>query len=332
MTCRIGINGCGRTGRTALRHALTLPDVQVVALNDVMDIDDLAYMVKYDSVHGLLGEKIHYTDLTLTIGQLEISYFSLPEPGQIPWGSVDVDVVIESSGMFRSQEKASQHLEAGASKVLISAPSDDAQVTVVPGVNDGAYDRERHDVVSMASCTTNSLAPVAKVLNDRFGVDFMMITTVHAYTASQSLMDKPIRKCRRGRAGALSLIPTSTGASRATERVLPELSGKIEGMAIRVPVPDGSVTDIVAGIQRKVTAEEINASLRSASREPPLDGVMTVTKDEVVSVDIVGDPHSAIIDGPSTRVLDGRVAKILSWYDNEWGYSRRLAEFASRLV
>ena len=239
--------------------------------------------------------------------------------------------MIESTGALRGRKDAAGHLQGGARKVLISAPSDDVDVTIVPGVNDAQYDPARHHVLSMASCTTNSLAPVAKVLHEHFGIARLLITTVHAYTTSQSIMDKPTRKRRRGRAGALSMIPTSTGAAQATALVLPELAGKVDGMAIRVPVPDGSVTDIVAQLERSTSAQEINARLREAAARPPLHGILAVSDDELVSVDIIGNPHSSIVDAPSTMVLGGTMAKVLAWYDNEWGYACRLAELAGRL-
>jgi glyceraldehyde 3-phosphate dehydrogenase len=332
MTRKLGINGCGRTGRAALRRALELPGVEIAALNDVVDLSDLAYLLKYDSVHGVWPQEISHRQRTLKIGDRRIPVFSESEPGKIPWKSVGVETAIESTGRFRGRAKAAGHLEAGAAKVLISAPSDDADVTVVPGVNEEDYDRERHHVVSMASCTTNSLAPVAMLLQRRFGLRFLFVTTVHAYTTSQSLLDKPMRKRRRGRAGAVSMIPTTTGAAKATERVLPELEGKMDGMAIRVPVPDGSVTDIVAHLDAETTVEELNALFREAAAEPPLQGILAIAEEELVSVDIVGNPHSAVVDAPATRVLQGRAAKVLVWYDNEWGYSSRLAEFAGRLV
>jgi glyceraldehyde 3-phosphate dehydrogenase (phosphorylating) len=331
MTCRIGINGFGRIGRMVLRHALTLPDVEVVAINDLAHIGDLAYLLKYDSVHGLFPGEVSHDDHTMLVCGQTIRFSSEKEPGKIPWGQAGVEVVIESSGALRGRKDAAGHLQSGARKVLISAPSDDVDVTLVPGVNDGRYDPARHHVLSMASCTTNSLAPVAKVLHEHFGIARLLITTVHAYTTSQSIMDKPTRKRRRGRAGALSMIPTSTGAAQATALVLPELAGKVDGMAIRVPVPDGSVTDIVTQLERSTSAEEINARLREAAGRPPLHGILAVSDDELVSVDIIGNPHSSIVDAPSTMVLGGTMAKVLAWYDNEWGYACRLAELAGRL-
>jgi len=244
---------------------------------------------------------------------------------------VGADIIIESTGAFRGREAAAQHLQGGGRKVIISAPSSDPDVTLVLGVNDDTYDPTKHDVISMASCTTNSLAPVAKVLQEQFGIVHLFITTVHAYTSSQSIMDKPTRHRRRGRAGALSMIPTTTGAARATALVLPQLAGKLDGIAIRVPVPNGSVTDIVANLEKATSAEEINAQLLEASQKPPLQGILEVNDDQVVSSDIIGNPHSSIVDAPSTNVLDGTMVKLLAWYDNEWGYSCRLVDLAGRL-
>lgn len=332
MTCRIGINGFGRIGRMVLRRALTLPDVEVVAINDRAQLGDLAYLLKYDSVHGLFAGEVSHTEQALLVNGTAIQYSTETAASHIPWGQAGVDVVIEATGALRGRKDAAGHLQAGAKKVVISAPSNDVDATIVPGVNETQYDSARHHVISMASCTTNSLAPVAKVLQEQFGIAYLLMTTVHAYTASQSILDKPTRHRRRGRAGALSMIPTSTGAAQATALVIPELAGKMDGMAIRVPVPDGSVTDMVVTLQTATTAEEINARLREAAQRPPLQGILAVSDDDLVSVDIIGNPHSAIVDAPSTMVLGGTMAKLLSWYDNEWGYACRLAELAPRLI
>lgn len=332
MICRIGINGFGRIGRMVLRRALTLPDVEVVAMNDRAHLGDLAYLLKYDSVHGLFPGEVSHNEQALLVNGTAIQYSTETEASKIPWGQAGVDVVIEATGALRGRKDAAGHLQAGAKKVVISAPSDDVDATIVPGVNETQYDSARHHVISMASCTTNSLAPVAKVLLEQFGISHLFMTTVHAYTASQSILDKPTRHRRRGRAGALSMIPTSTGAAQATALVIPELAGKMDGIAIRVPVPDGSVTDIVAALETSTTAEEINACLRDAAQRPPLQGILAVSDDELVSVDIIGNPHSAIVDALSTMVLGGTMAKLLSWYDNEWGYACRLAELAPRLI
>jgi len=325
---RIGINGFGRIGRCAMKLFLQKEHFRIVGINDLADIGDLAYLLKYDSVHGWYPSKVTNTDTALTIDEQEIPFFSEMDPAEIPWGKLGADVIIESTGAFRKRAKAAKHLEAGAKKVIISAPADDVDGMFVLGINEQSYDPAKHDIVSMASCTTNCIAPVAKVLNDHFGVEHIMFTTVHAYTASQTLMDKPMRKRRRGRAAALSIIPTTTGAAIAATRVLPELEGRIDGMAMRVPVPDGSITDVVAMLRTNVSVESINATLRAASNEAGLKGILRVTDESIVSHDILGDPHSPIVDAKSTMILRDRVAKILAWYDNEWGYSARLVDFA----
>ena len=329
MPCRIGINGFGRIGRMVLRRTLTLPDVEVVAVNDRAHLGDLAYLLKYDSVHGLFPGEVTHAEQTLHVNGTAIQFSSEMEPAKIPWGQAGVNVVIESTGALRGRKDAAGHLHAGARKVVISAPSDDVDVTIVPGVNDTQYDSTRHHVLSMASCTTNSLAPVAKVLQDRFGIVHLFITTVHAYTASQSILDKPTRHRRRGRAGALSMIPTTTGAAKATALVIPALAGKMDGMAIRVPVPDGPSRTSWPSWPPRPAWRSMPASVRPPSG--PRQGILAVSDDELVSVDIIGNPHSAIVDAPATMVLNGTMAKVLSWYDNEWGYACRLAELAGRL-
>jgi len=328
VTIRVGINGFGRIGRCVLRRCIEKGGVTVVGINDLANLDDLAYLLKYDSVSGWYPKDVASNGSLLRVGGRRISFFSSPEPAQIPWKNVGADIVIESTGAFRSRLKAAGHLEAGARKVIISAPSDDADTMIVPGVNTDSYDPQSHQVISLASCTTNSLAPVAKVLNDTFGVEHLIFTTVHAYTSSQSLTDIPARHRRRGRAAALSIIPTTTGAAQAAERVLPELAGRMTGMAMRVPIPDGSITDIVAMLQKDTTPEEVNAALQQAAKQPGFKGILRVSDEALVSRDILGDSHSAIVDAGSTMVLRQRVAKVLSWYDNEWGYTSRLVDFA----
>ncbi|MCI0652035.1 MAG: type I glyceraldehyde-3-phosphate dehydrogenase [Planctomycetes bacterium] len=325
---RIGINGFGRIGRCVMRAAAKRGDVRVAGINDLAGVDELAYLLKYDSVHGWTPTPISNDASSITAGKERIPFFSSQDPAEIPWGKLGADVIIESSGAMRTRAQAAGHLRAGAKRVLISAPSDDADATLVVGVNDGTYEPERHHVISMASCTTNSLAPVAKVLHERFGVERLMITTVHAYTSSQSLMDTPVRKRRRGRAAALSIVPTTTGAARATAKVIPALAGRMDGMALRVPIPDGSVTDIVANLGRAVSADEVNRALMEAAAAAPLAGILRVSSEEIVSRDIIGDPHSAIVDAPSTMVLGERMVKLLVWYDNEWGYASRLCDLA----
>jgi glyceraldehyde 3-phosphate dehydrogenase len=325
---RVAVNGFGRIGRCTVKQMLERPELEVVAVNDLADPEDLAYLFKYDSVHGWYPKKVECHDGRLRVGKHELGFFAERDPAALPWAKLGVDVVIEATGLFRSREKAAAHLTAGAKRVIISAPSDDADGMFVLGVNDETFDHDQHHIVSMASCTTNCLAPVAKVLNDRFGVEHLMITTVHAYTSSQSLMDTPTRKRRRGRAAALSIVPTSTGAAVATGKVIPALAGRMDGMALRVPVPDGSITDIVATLARDVTVDEVNGALTEAASKAPLAGILRVSDEMLVSRDILGDPHSSIVDLDSTMVLRDRVIKVLSWYDNEWGYSARLTDFA----
>lgn len=325
---RVGINGFGRIGRCALKNLIKRPDCRVVGINDLADVGDLAYLLKYDSVHGWYSPKVENSSETIVVDGSPIRFFSEKDPSRIPWGEIGADIVIESTGAFRDREGAGKHLAGGAKRVIISAPAKDIDATFVMGVNHEDYDAGKHRVVSNASCTTNSLAPVAKVLHESFGIAHLMITTVHAYTSSQALMDTPVRKRRRGRAAALSIVPTTTGAARATALVIPELDGKMDGMALRVPVPDGSVTDITVTLEKDVTVEGIVDALVTASREERFRGVLRVSDEALVSRDIIGDPHSAIVDAESTMVLDKRVAKILVWYDNEWGYSSRLADLA----
>lgn len=327
---RVAINGLGRIGRLALRHYITNPpdDIEVVAGNDLTPIDDLAYLIRYDSVHGRAPFPIEHGPDYLQFGSKQIKVLNEKEPAKLPWKALGVDVVLECTGRFRGREDAGKHLEAGASKVIISAPSDDVDSTIVMGVNENSYDSQKHHVISNASCTTNSLAPVAKVLNDAFGIEYVMVTTTHAYTASQTLVDLPARKRRRGRAAAVSLIPSSTGAAKATALVIPELKGKMDAIAVRVPVPDGAITDVVAHFKKDVSVETVNAALKEAA-DGELKGILGYSEDELVSADIISDPHSGTIDATSTRVLINRVAKVLVWYDNEFGYSRRILDLAS---
>jgi glyceraldehyde 3-phosphate dehydrogenase len=324
---RLAINGFGRIGRCSFKQFLSDDRFDVVGVNDLSDHEELAYLLKYDSVHGWYPRKVSTSGDLLVVDGIEIPFTQEPDPSKLPWGDVGAEVVIESTGAMRTREDAAGHLEAGAERVVISAPSDDADATFVFGVNDDTYDPEKHFVVSNASCTTNCLAPVAKVLLDSFGVEHLMMTTIHAYTSSQSLMDQPTRKRRRGRAAALSIIPTTTGATKATARVIPELEGKMDGMAFRVPVEDGSVTDITALLGRNVTIDEVNGALAEAA-EGRMNGVLRVTDEALVSRDIIGDPHSSIVDAESTLLLQDNVVKIVSWYDNEWGYSARMVDMA----
>lgn len=334
---RIGINGFGRIGRNAFRAAIDSAgygkDFEIVAINDIAPIDSLAYMLKWDSIYGKLGKDVAVSGGSLVVGGRKLEVTQVKDPGEIPWGKLGADIVVESTGLFTDREKAAKHLQGGARKVIISAPSKDADVTLVLGVNMDAYDGGKHDVVSMASCTTGSLAPPAKVINDRFGLEKGMMTTIHAYTGDQRLVDLPHKDLRRGRAAALSIIPTSTGAAKAIGLVVPALAGKMNGFALRVPTPCGSVTDLSFVTRDEVTAEDINKALKEAA-EGPMKGVMEYSTEPIVSSDIVGNPRSAVIDSPSTMVIGnrGRFGKILSWYDNEWGYSNRLVELAQRLL
>lgn len=326
---KIGINGFGRIGRCAFKQILDRDGFEVVGINDLADLSDLAYLLKYDSVHHWYERKVSEDGENLIVDGRKIPFTSEKDPSKLPWGDLEARVVLECTGALRSREKAAGHLESGARRVIISAPSDDADAMFVYGVNHETYDRSKHQVVSSASCTTNCLAPLAKVLHESFGVETLMMTTVHAYTSSQSLVDMPTRKRRRGRAAALSIIPTTTGAAKATEVVLPELEGRIDGMAMRVPVPDGSVVDAVARLESKVTVDDVNRALTEAAGKAPLQGILRVTGEALVSTDILGDPHSSIVDLESTMSLGDRTVKVLSWYDNEWGYSARLVDLAA---
>ncbi len=334
---KIGINGFGRIGRNVFRAALQKPgygrDLEIVAINDIAPIDSLAYQLKWDSIYGKLDHEVRVDGSSILVGDRTVTVNQSKDPAEIPWGSQGVDVVIESTGLFTAREKAAKHLAGGARKVIVSAPSKDSDVTIVLGVNMDAYDAAKHDVVSNASCTTNSLAPPAKVINDEFSIVQGMMTTVHAYTGDQRLVDLPHKDFRRGRAGALSIIPTTTGAAKAIGLVIPELAGKLNGFALRVPTPCGSVTDLSFTTEKEMTREDLNAVLKAASAGPMKD-IMEFCEEPIVSSDIVGNPHSAIIDSELSLVIggSGRFGKILSWYDNEWGYANRLVELAPKLL
>ncbi len=325
---RVAINGFGRIGRCTFKQLVADDRFEVVGVNDLAEVDELGYLLKYDSVHGWYPRKVSTSGTTLVVDDLKVPFTQERDPTKLPWSDLDVDVVIESTGAMRSREDAAGHLEAGANRVVISAPSGDADATFVYGVNEDTFDPEKHFVVSNASCTTNCLAPVAKVLSDSFGVEYLMMSTIHAYTSSQALVDTPTRKRRRGRAAALSIVPTTTGATQATELVIPELAGKMDGMAYRVPVEDGSVTDITAKLGRSVTVDEVHSALAAAA-EGRMKGALRITDEALVSRDIIGDPHSSIVDSASTLLLQDSVVKIVSWYDNEWGYSARMVDMAA---
>jgi len=330
---KVAINGLGRIGRLVLRHYFSNrpENLEIVAANDLTPNDELAYLIRYDSVHGNANFSVVADSDSILMGGKKLKISNEKEPSNLPWESIGVDIVLECTGLFRRKEDASKHLQAGASKVIISAPSESADLTIVMGVNEKLYDHKNHHIISNASCTTNSLAPVVKVLNDNFGIESLMVTTIHAYTASQALVDRPARKRRRGRAAAVSLIPTTTGAAKATAMVIPELKGKMDAIAVRAPIPDGALTDIVANLKNNVSVESVNEALEEASNGE-LKGILEYNDDEVVSSDIINNPHSGIIDAPSTKVVLNKVAKVLVWYDNEYGYARRmldLAEFIS---
>ncbi len=326
MTVKIGVNGFGRIGRNFLRAAKQRGvDLDMVAVNDITDAATLAHLLKYDSVLGTYPGDVHVSDNGITVDGDELRVLAERDPANLPWKALGVEIVIESTGLFTSREKAAMHLEAGAQKVLISAPAKGEDITVVLGVNDDAYDPATHHVISNASCTTNCVAPMAKVLDDAFGLEQAFMTTIHAYTNDQAILDMPHKDLRRARAAAVNIIPTSTGAAKATGLVLPHLKGKLDGIAMRVPVPDGSVTDLVATVGRDVTVEDINAAFAAAANEGALAGKLVYTEDPIVSSDIVGTPASCTFDSLSTMVM-GRTVKIVGWYDNEWGYSNRLVD------
>lgn len=327
MSIRVAVNGFGRIGRNVLRAAKKSEagELEFVAVNDLADPGTLAHLLKHDSVHGPYPGRVESYEGGIRVDGDEVRVLSERDPGRLPWKALDVDVVVESTGLFRDRASATKHLDAGAKKVVISAPAKDEDITVVMGVNHHQYDPERHHVISNASCTTNCLAPVAKVLSERFGFVRGLMTTIHAYTAGQAILDAPRADLRRARAAVLSMIPTTTGAARAISLVLPELEGKLDGMAVRVPTPDVSLVDLVAEVAEDATPRAVNDAFRAAS-EGPLAGFLRVEDAPLVSVDYTGEAASSVVDAPSTSVMDGRMVKVLAWYDNEWGYSARVAD------
>ncbi|HET8956272.1 MAG TPA: type I glyceraldehyde-3-phosphate dehydrogenase [Solirubrobacterales bacterium] len=334
MAVKVGINGFGRIGRNVFRAAKEAnADIDFVAVNDLVDTPTMAHLLKYDSILGRYPGGVEVDGDTIVAGGDEVKVLSERDPAALPWGDLGVDVVIESTGFFTKRADAAKHLEAGAKKVIISAPATEPDVTVALGVNfDSDYDAENHHVISNASCTTNCLAPLAKVLHEAFTIEQGLMTTIHAYTADQRLQDMPHKDPRRSRAAALNLIPTTTGAAKAVGLVLPELNGKLNGFSMRAPVPTGSAVDLVFTTPNPLDPEQINAALKAAA-EGPLKGILAYTEDAIVSTDIVGDPHSSIVDAGSTMVIgDGRMAKVISWYDNEWGYSNRCVELAGKVL
>jgi glyceraldehyde 3-phosphate dehydrogenase len=331
MALRVGINGFGRIGRNFLRaHLARGGDFEVVAANDVGDAKTMAHLLRYDSVLGPLGQDVEVGDDSITVAGRTINWLNVRSPAELPWGELGVDLAIESAGLFTKRDQAEQHLAAGAKKVLISAPATDPDVTIVLGVNDDAYDASAHNIVSNASCTTNCVAPMAKVLHEEFGIEQGFMTTIHAYTNDQRVLDLPHSDLRRARAAAINLIPTSTGAARAIGVVMPELKGKVDGMSMRAPVPTGSVTDLVVRVGRETTADEVNELFRSKADSGPLAGILRYTDEPIVSTDIVHSPYSCIFDSQLT-MANGSLVKVFGWYDNEWGYSCRLVDLVGRL-
>lgn len=331
MATKIGINGFGRIGRNVFRVALNNPNVEVVAVNDLTDARMLAHLLKYDTVHGRLDAVVEATENALIVNGNEVHVLAERDPSKLPWGELGVEVVIECTGRFTNNEDAAQHIKAGAKKVIISAPSKDADFNVVMGVNEEKYEPLAHHVISNASCTTNCLAPFAKVLHEQFGLRRGMMTTVHSYTNDQQILDLPHKDYRRARAAAENIIPTTTGAAEAVALVLPELKGKLNGFAMRVPTANVSVVDLVAELEKEVTVEELNQAFKTAS-EGPLKGILAYSEEPLVSSDYNGNPHSSTIDALSTLVMEGNMVKVVSWYDNEWGYSNRVVDLVEYLA
>jgi len=331
MAIRVGINGFGRIGRNIMRAALADDTIDFVAVNDITDAATLAHLLKYDSVLGNLDKAITATGEAIAVDGDEFKVLSVKDPGQLPWKDLGVEVVFECTGKFTKRDDAAKHIAAGARKVIITAPATDPDVTIVLGVNDAAYDKAKHHIISNASCTTNCLAPLAKVVHEGFGIKKAWMTTVHAYTNDQNLLDLPHKDMRRARAAAISIIPTTTGAAKAVGEVLPELKGKLDGIAMRVPTPNVSVVDLVALLERQTTAEEVNKALKAAA-EGPLKGIMQFCEEPLVSIDFRKNPHSSIVDAEYTKIMDGDFVKVMAWYDNEWGYSSRCVDLLKRIL
>jgi len=331
MAVRVGINGFGRIGRNIMRAALGATDIDFVAVNDLTSAKTLAHLLKYDSILGNLEAAVKATSDGIAVNQDEFKVLSMKDPAQLPWKDLGVDVVFESTGIFTARDGAAKHIEAGAKKVIITAPAKGPDVTVVMGVNDEKYDPAKHQIISNASCTTNCLAPLAKVVHQKFGIKKAWMTTIHSYTNDQNLLDLPHKDLRRARAAAMSMIPTSTGAASAIGEVIPELKGKLDGFAMRVPTPNVSIVDLNAVLDKKATGEEVNAALREAAAGP-LKGILAVSDDELVSIDFRGNANSSIVDAPYTKVMDGDFLKVLAWYDNEWGYASRCVDLLRKIV
>ncbi|WP_044641240.1 type I glyceraldehyde-3-phosphate dehydrogenase [Risungbinella massiliensis] len=328
---KIGINGFGRIGRNVFRAMMNHPELEIVAVNDLTDSKTIAHLLKYDSVHGKLFADVQVTEKGFSVDGREVAVLAERDPAQLKWADYGVEIVVESTGIFTKREQAAKHLTGGAKKVIISAPATNEDITIVMGVNEEKYDPSAHTVISNASCTTNCLAPVAKILNDEFGIRRGLMTTVHAYTNDQQILDLPHKDLRRARAAGESIIPTTTGAAKAVSLVLPELAGKLNGFAMRVPVKNVSVVDLVAELDKEVTAEEVNAVLKEAA-EGKLKGILNYSEEPLVSIDYNGDPHSSSVDAISTMVLEGNMVKVVSWYDNEWGYSNRVVDLAEYIA
>lgn len=328
MTVKVGINGFGRIGRLVFRAALNNPEVEVVAINDLTSAETNAHLLKYDSIHGILNADVKAVGDKISVNGKEVKIYAEREPKNLPWGELGVDVVVESTGFFTDATKAAAHIEGGAKKVIISAPAKNEDITIVLGVNEDKYDPANHNIISNASCTTNCLAPVAKVLNDKFTIKRGLMTTVHSYTNDQKILDQAHKDLRRARAAGMSIIPTTTGAAKAVSLVLPELNGKLNGFAMRVPTPDSSIVDLVAELEKNVTVDEINAALKEAA-EGDMKGVLAYSDEPLVSTDYIGNPNSSIVDGLSTMVIEDNMVKVVSWYDNEWGYSNRVVDLVA---
>ena len=330
MTVKVAINGFGRIGRNAFKIAQGKlnKDIEIVAINDLTDTKTLAHLLKYDSCFGRFDGTVDFTDEDLIVNGNKIRVFAERDPKNLPWKALGVDIVVESTGLFTKKEKAMAHIEAGAKKVIITAPAKDEDITIVLGVNEEKYDPEKHNIISNASCTTNCLAPFAKVLDDNFGIVRGLMTTIHSYTNDQRILDLPHKDLRRARAAALSMIPTTTGAAKAVALVLPQLKGKLNGLAMRVPTPTVSITDLVCETRKSTTMEEVNAALKAAA-EGKMKGILGYSEEPLVSIDFKGDSHSSIVDGLSTMVMEGNMVKVLSWYDNEWGYSNRVVDLVN---
>jgi glyceraldehyde 3-phosphate dehydrogenase len=329
MAVNVGVNGFGRIGRAVLRGVMENSDIEIVGINDIANINVLGYLFKYDSVYGKYKGKVMIEGESLVIDGKKVPFFHEKDPAALPWKNLGADIVMESTGIFRTRDDAAKHIDAGAKKVVISAPykGDKKDLTIVYGVNHKEYDPEKHDVVSNASCTTNCFAPVVKVLHESFGIKYGLMTTIHAYTSTQNILDLPHKDFRRARAAAVSIIPTTTGAAKATTEVFPELKGKLDAIALRVPVVDGSIVDFVCEVEKEVTIDEVNVAFKKYA-DGELKGVIEYAEDPVVSVDIIGNNHSSIFDPEFTRVINGNLIKVLSWYDNEWGYAMRMIDVA----